>query len=78
MSVSELFGWTAAGLTLLTFATRDPRTARCIALAANACFITYAATGGAAHVLALHLALVPVNLHRLAELRRQRPAGCSA
>lgn len=78
MSVSELFGWTAAGLTLLTFATRDPRAARVTALAANACFITYAVTGGAAHVLALHLALLPINLHRLAEIRRQRHAGCSA
>jgi hypothetical protein len=78
MGVSEFFGWTAAGLTLLTFASSDPRIARCIALAANACFITYAVTGGAAHVLALHVALIPVNLHRLAEIRRQRQAACGA
>lgn len=72
MTSSDLLGWTAAVLTLLTFASRDMRAARLIALCANACFIAYAATSGLLHVLALHAALVPINLHRLAELRRSR------
>jgi hypothetical protein len=77
MNVSELFGWTAAALTLLTFATRNLCAARIVAIAANACFIAYAVTGGfLLHVLALHLALVPINLMRLAEIRRARTRGC--
>ncbi len=75
MSLSELFGWMAAGLTLLTFAVRDPRTARLLALCANGCFVTYAATGGPLHVLALHLTLVPINLQRLAAIHREHRAA---
>jgi hypothetical protein len=75
MTVSEIFGWMAAALTLLTFASRDLWLARLIALGANACFISYAVTGGASHVLALHLTLVPINLMRLAEMRRKQRDG---
>lgn len=80
MTCTDLLGWSAALLTLLTFASRDMRVARLIALGANACFIGYAATNGLIHVLALHLTLVPINLHRLAELWRSQaraddPAG---
>lgn len=79
MTWTDLLGWSAALLTLLTFASRDLRVARLIALGANACFIAYAASNSLMHVLALHLTLVPINLHRLGELRRSRsPRDCGA
>ena len=61
----QLLGWLAAGLTLATFACRDMRRLRLLALAANAAFIAYGAAANLLPVLMLHLALVPVNLWRL-------------
>ncbi len=61
----EAMGWAAALLTLLTFVSADIRRLRLLALTANATFIAYGATAELLPVLALHLALVPVNLWRL-------------
>lgn len=47
---------------------------RLTALAANLCFIAYGATAQLWPVLVLHLALMPLNLHRLRQLRQQRQA----
>lgn len=70
MTPSDLLGWTAAALTLLTFASREMALLRLTALLANACFIAYAVHEQLWPVLALHVALVPINLYRLLELRR--------
>ena len=61
----QVLGWTAALLTLLTFFCVDMRRLRLLALAANAAFIAYGTVAELLPVLALHLALVPVNLWRL-------------
>lgn len=75
MLSNELLGWAAALLTLMTFACRDMRRLRLLALAANAAFIAYGALAHLPPVLALHLALVPVNLWRLSQtLRREELA----
>lgn len=74
----EALGWLAAGLTLATFVCRDMRRLRLLALAANAAFIAYGASAALLPVLALHLALVPVNLWRLNQVFRAAPAGADA
>ena len=67
----EALGWLAAGLTAATFACTDMRRLRLLALAANLAFIAYGAGAGLAPVLALHLALAPLNLWRLVQLQRR-------
>ncbi len=61
----EALGWAAALLTMLTFISADMRRLRLLALVANAAFITYGSMAHLPPVMALHLALVPVNLWRL-------------
>jgi hypothetical protein len=67
---NDVLGWAAALLTLMTFVCRDMRRLRLLALAANAAFIAYGALAHLLPVLALHLALVPVNLWRLNQTMR--------
>jgi hypothetical protein len=69
--LTELLGWLAAGLTLLTFASADMRRLRLLALAANAAFISYGWLAQIWPVLALHALLLPVNLLRLRQALRQ-------
>ncbi len=75
---NDVLGWTAAVLTLLTFVCRDMRRLRLLALAANAAFIAYGALAQLLPVLALHLALVPVNLWRLNQTLRPAPGAAGA
>lgn len=69
---AQLVGWSAAALTLLTFAMRSMLALRVTALAANLCFVSYGALMDLAPVLALHLLLIPCNALRLAELVKER------
>ena len=69
-SMNEVFGWAAAGLTLLAFSCNDIVRLRYAALTANAAFIAYGLTAQLWPVLALHAVLVPVNLWRLWEVIR--------
>ena len=71
MSVTDIAGWLAAALTFGTFACRDMARLRALAVLANLAFITYAVSADLWPVLALHLSLLPVNLRRLSELRRE-------
>lgn len=71
MMATQCFGWAAAVLTFLTFVSRDMRRLRVLALAANAAFVAYALLAGLWPVLALHLALAPINLWRLLQLGRE-------
>lgn len=67
----EALGWAAALLTMLTFISADMRRLRLLALVANAAFITYGSMAHLPPVIALHLALVPVNLWRLNQAFRR-------
>jgi hypothetical protein len=55
-------------LVLLTFAMRDMRLLRAVAILSNVAFIIYGGMNWLLPVLALHLALLPLNLMRLTEL----------
>lgn len=61
----DALGWIAAGLTVATFSCTQPVALRLFALTANAAFIAYGASAGLWPVLALHSALLPINLMRL-------------
>jgi hypothetical protein len=74
----QILGWLAAALTLATFVCRDMRRLRLLAMAANAAFIGYGAAAQLLPVLMLHLALMPVNLWRLAQTFRPAPARVAA
>jgi hypothetical protein len=68
LSLIDVLGYAASGLTLATFAQRSMLPMRILALGANVCFIGYGAMGWFMPVLALHLVLFPVNLVRLRTL----------
>jgi hypothetical protein len=62
------------GLVLATLCTRSMRALRWVAIASNLAFIAYGYLGSLApvlllHMLLLHMLLLPVNVHRLAQLR---------
>lgn len=69
--MNDYLGWMAAGLTLLTFASAEPRRLRIMALTANLAFMAYGASAGLVPVLALHAALLPINLWRLLQAVRR-------
>lgn len=68
----ELLGWVAAALTVACFASGDMLRLRVLALGANVAFAAYGWHAELMPVLALHLALAPVNAWRLAQQLRQR------
>jgi hypothetical protein len=72
MAPSELLGWAAAALTVLTFYCKDMVRLRLFALLANVAFVSYGLSAGLAPVLALHLTLIPLNLLRLLRGRRSQ------
>lgn len=63
----EILGWTAAALMVSTFACREARTMRALAVGTNLAFIGYGALAGLTPVLVLHLVLLPINLCRWAQ-----------
>ncbi len=65
----ELLGYAAAALVFLTFSLRSITALRTMAIVSNLMFIAYALAAHLGPVLMLHLALLPLNLWRLAELR---------
>jgi hypothetical protein len=67
---TEIAGYVASALVLLTFMTKDMRLLRIIAILSNLAFIVYAILGSLAPIFFLHLLLLPLNLVRLNELRR--------
>ena len=68
---SELVGFVASTLVLVTFALRDMRALRLTAILSNVAFIIYAATNWLVPILALHLLLLPINVCRLREASRK-------
>lgn len=70
MTHADLAGWAAAALMLCTFACRDARVMRPLALMTNLAFIYYGAVAALPPVLALHLLLLPINVWRWAQACR--------
>jgi len=68
---SELAGFVASALVLITFTLRDMRALRLTAILSNVAFIIYASTNWLVPILALHLLLLPINVCRLREASRK-------
>lgn len=67
---TELTGYIASALVLLTFIAKDARLMRTIAIFSNFAFISYGALAGLSPVLFLHILLLGVNVIRLVEIQR--------
>jgi hypothetical protein len=68
MVPSDVAGFIASALVLITFAMRDMRLLRITAIFSNIAFIVYSGVNWLLPVLALHLMLLPLNLMRLREI----------
>ncbi len=68
MSLTDLFGYAAAALVLLTFSMKTMVPLRIAGIASNVIFIVYGYLAGATPVLSLHLILLPLNTLRLYQI----------
>ena len=66
--MTETAGYIASMLVLATFATKDLRRLRIMAILSNVGFIAYGVLAGLPPILDLHLILLPLNVVRLIEL----------
>ena len=65
LNPTDLLGYVAAALVLMTFSVRSIVALRTVAIASNVAFIGYAAVAGLTPVLVLHGVLLPLNVWRL-------------
>ena len=68
---TDIVGYIASGLVLLTFTTKEMRSLRIMAILSNLAFIAYGLLDEILPVLALHVILFPLNVFRLAQLARE-------
>lgn len=71
MNGTDLFGYVASILVFGTFYMKQMLPLRLTAIASNVAFISYALLNGLTPILLLHGALLPLNILRLIEQRRQ-------
>lgn len=64
-TMTDLAGYLASTMVLLTFMTKDMRLLRVLGIFSNISFITYGALAWLPPVFCLHLLLLPVNVLRL-------------
>lgn len=67
-TITDLAGYTASTMVLLTFMTKEMRLLRILGIFSNIAFITYGVLAWLPPVLCLHLLLLPVNVVRLRSL----------
>jgi hypothetical protein len=67
-AVSLFAGYVASGLVLATFAMKDMRMLRVVAIFSNVAFIIYGTLNWLLPVLSLHVLLLPINAVRLLKL----------
>jgi len=73
-NLSEISGYVASTLVLLTFVAKDMRLLRTVAIFSNLAFITYGTIEWLPPVLFLHMVLLPLNAVRLVEVVRTTQA----
>ena len=69
MNTVDIFGWIAGALVLTTFCLRTMIPLRGVAIASNIAFVAYGLMASTLPIVVLHLALLPMNLLRLQEMR---------
>ncbi|HXF33012.1 MAG TPA: hypothetical protein VN603_00470 [Candidatus Acidoferrales bacterium] len=67
---TQLIGYVAAALVLATFWMKVPVRLRQVGIASNVAFIVYGIAGHLVPIAVLHAILLPINLFRLAELKK--------
>lgn len=72
MSIAEILGYTASALVFATFYMKTMIPLRLVAISSNIAFIAYGFAEQLNPVLILHLTLLPLNIHRLLQVRRMR------
>jgi CRP/FNR family transcriptional regulator, cyclic AMP receptor protein len=75
VTAGDVLGWIASALVFSTFLAHEMRLLRTLAIFSNIAFIAY---GGLYHlwpIVALHLAMVPVNVVRLRQTFLGAPKG---
>ena len=70
--MKDLCGYLAGSLVLGAFSVTSMRKLRCIGIASNLTFISYAILAGALPILILHGLLLPVNVYHLIRIQRRR------
>src|SRR5262249_19406847 len=68
VTLSDIAGYVASTMVLLTFLTKDMRLLRVLAIFSNIAFVTYGLLVWLPPVLCLHLLLLPSNARRLREM----------
>jgi len=68
ITLSDIAGYVASAMVLLTFLTKDMRLLRVLAIFSNIAFVTYGMLVWLPPVFCLHLLLLPVNALRLREM----------
>jgi hypothetical protein len=68
VTLSDIAGYVAATMVLLTFLTKDMRLLRVLAIFSNIAFVIYGLLVWLPPVFCLHLLLLPVNALRLREM----------
>ena len=72
MRLTDIIGCMASLLVLMTFCMRDMVSLRVVALLSNFAFLFYGISLHLPPIIALHRALIPINVLRLASLRDRR------
>lgn len=65
---TEVIGYLAASLVVMTFVMRSILWLRIFAVASNCAFLVYSSMAGLGPIFALHAVLLPINLFRIWEL----------
>jgi hypothetical protein len=76
MQAVDVMGYAASALVFLTFYMKEMVPLRAAALCSNLCFLAYGISLKLGPVVALHAALIPINLWRLAEVLSAGKAPC--
>lgn len=70
----DFIGYLAGALVVCTFSFRSMHLLRYAGIASNVSFMAYAVLAGTTPILVLHSLLLPINVFRLIQIERTRPA----
>jgi hypothetical protein len=74
-TIPTIIGFIAAGLVLMTFATKDMRHLRILAILSNIAAISYGVLLWLPPIFGLHLVLLPINAVRLIQMNKTVPGA---
>ena len=69
-SLGYVFGFIGAALMVASYLMKNMLPLRLVALAANVFLVVYAVQGGSWPTVALYLAMIPINIRKVLEIRK--------